>query len=111
MKIETNLYRYEDGPLYDGIVSYRNVKLKIFNSQTQTEHSYILDQKLDMKYNLPKQTSVLKEGLNLYAFDSKEKALNNYLDRKKKQIKILQSRIQHAKMLLAEAEQIDLNTL
>lgn len=50
---------------------------------------------------------VPKEGKNLFAFDTEEKALFNYRKRKKRQISILSNRIDYAKRCLEACDNED----
>ena len=80
------LYRYSDS--YQQSPTHPH--LDYFKIVRETEKSYLIDDLGDEKW-------VRKEGTNIFAWDTKEKAIYNYLMRKRKQIKIYESRILRAK--------------
>ena len=89
------LYRYIDGLSYCRDKPFL-LKYKIIRA---TEKCYFIE---TSGYN-PRRVS--KEGKNIFAWDSEEKALFNYYKRKQKQIEILEHRLEAARNNLRWSEQ------
>lgn len=88
------IYRYVDG-YTDGLSAY--VYCEQFAVIKETAKSYII------RYP-DRRKLVPKVGRNLFAFDTKEKAIFNYQKRKEKQIAILKARLNNARLYLEAAK-------
>lgn len=108
---EKYLYRYEGYTTshsslgIDGEYSYSGFKdhdlnLLKFKVIKETKHSYFI--KVSYPYKSPKR--VPKEGLNLFAHSTKDKAITNFYYKKRKQINILRSRLNSAEQFKCLAE-------
>jgi len=95
---ERVLYRYEDNYQYADI-SYREPVLRRFPIIRETEKSYIVSQFLAVNKRVP------KDGKNIYAWDTIEKALLNYIKRKEYHESILNYKLHFVKRNLKFAEQ------
>lgn len=84
--LTTKLYRYEDS--YEQFPSQPS--LMTFKVIRETEKSYLID-------NWGVNKWVRQEGTNCFAWDTKEKAIRNYLMRKRRQIKIYEKMLNRAK--------------
>jgi len=91
------LYRYED-PAY-WVHGDSRPALRVFSVVRETERSYFIGPRQEIRC-AGEEKRVPKEGRNLYAFPSEEEALVNYYFRKRKQVKILRSRLGHAEDML-----------
>ena len=85
------LYRYSDGHRLEYNSCYSKPWLDSIPILRETEKSYFIE------YDRPEGKRVPKDGRNLFAFDTKEKAWHNYVCRKNKQVSILEARLKKAK--------------
>lgn len=88
------LYRFEDGIDSGPFASVNKREMRVVK---ETVHGYwiLLHSVFDSRRWVP------KHGKNLFAFDTEEEAMFNYMKRKERQIKILSHKLQDAKARLA----------
>jgi hypothetical protein len=94
---EKFLYRYEDNRQYDDYC-YRKPYLHKFRLKKETEKSYFIYVFIGPVKRIP------KSGKNIFAWDTEEKALFNYLKRKEVHASILQNKLTVTKRNLMFAE-------
>ena len=81
-----------------------------FNVRKKTNCGWWIDNWHFNKYNeIVEKTWVPNNAINAYAFDTKEKAIKNYIARKKKYISILKDKIYKSKELISKARTIDVS--
>lgn len=103
VKVEPKvLYRYRDGDaeistFTGGIIKVTTV-LEQYKVVRETEKSYFIS------YWCDEVKRVSKTGQNIFAWDTEEKALYNFLKRKEAQVRILTSKLDKAKMCLSWAK-------
>ena len=87
IKVEEKvLYRYEDSYQFSDC-GYRKPYLHKFKIIRETEKCYYIYRFLD------NDKRVLKTGKNIFAWDTEEKALFNYLKRKEVHVSILRNKL------------------
>jgi len=91
------LYRYEDSYQYSDM-GYQEPRLYKFRLIRETEKSYFIKRFMDPDKRVP------KTGKNIFAWDTEEKALFNYIKRKQVHVSILQSKLTIIKRNLRFAE-------
>lgn len=94
---ERVLYRYEDSHQYSDM-GYREPYLHKFLLVRETEKSYFIRRFMDPDKRVP------KTGKNIFAWDTEEKALFNYIKRKQRHKSILQGKLNEVKRNLHFAE-------
>lgn len=84
------LYRYTDGwyETHLGFIIKAHPMLQTFPVKRETEKSYFIEDWGDRR--------VPKKGKNIYAWDTKKKALFNYYKRKERHLKFLERNIKRA---------------
>jgi hypothetical protein len=98
MSDNKKLYRYDD------LHTDKELWLQEFDIIKVTPKGFFIE----FCMNKNNKKWVPKLGVNVFAWDSKEKALFNYIKRKEKQIDILKYKLQKAKVKLNTAKKIDL---
>ena len=93
-------YRYTDIRYTDGV----RVHLNEFNLVKETPKGYWI--KHDWDWDDSDKRWVSKDGKNRYAYPTKKEAMVNFLARKKRQIEILEYKLNDARMALYYGEQI-----
>lgn len=101
------LYRYEDSHVS---CPYRDrPSLFTFTVIRETPYHYIIEDCWRWAWHSASSSGlrrVRKEGKNIYAWDTKKKAMFNYMKRKEKQVKILESRLADAEANLKLAQRL-----
>jgi hypothetical protein len=92
------LYRYDDGH------TDKELRLQEFDIVKETPKGFFIE----FYQNKNNKKWVPKLGVNIFAWETKEKALFNYIKRKEKQIEILKYKTQKAATKLEIAKKIDL---
>ena len=115
-KTEMQFYRYEDhetssvdefGDVIHKVVPNPTVRLYTYNLHKETPKGYWIG----YGYYAPNMLRgnsrwVSKTGLKRYAYPTKEEALENFIKRREKQIKILKYRVWSAEIALKEAQSL-----
>jgi hypothetical protein len=98
VKVEEKvLYRYTDNYQYSDM-SFREPRLSTFKILRETEKSYFIHVFLDGTRRVP------KEGKNIFAWDTEEKAIYNYFKRKQVHVSIIKNKLDIAQRNLQFAE-------
>lgn len=96
------LYRVEDSSIHmiiDTPLLHNLFQTYKFEVVRETSKSYVII------YN-NKEKFVRKNGKNIFAFDTETKALFNYFKRKEKQVKILENKLERAKIAKSEVKKV-----
>ena len=91
------LYRYEDSTQWADC-DYKKPYLHKFIIKRETEKSYFIYRFLESEKRVP------KTGKNIFAWDTEEKAIFNYLKRKQKHVSILRGKLKEIERNLEFAE-------
>lgn len=102
------LYRYERTRIYsDALFNNLDVELFEFEVLKETPKGYwVIDNKIQFK-----KTFVLKSenARKRFAYETKEKALNNFIKRTEKCIKIYEDKLKISKIFLTKANKIKID--